>query len=345
MSAVVTTEESQLASSSVESNDNNVQEVGCNNNDSSDDDNTDNVTQSKLVLIHTYNCTETSLMGLGIGERQFATWVQYYLSNSSNDTLSTTKSPSSSAKIEDIMNNVSTQEVHWENDWENHVKTLRQYWNDEKLLCEHTNYLTDWSRMGKIKVKRKHQIMKQKRKESNVKSNGSAAEDLEEEEKQMKYEHFRKLLMAHANRLVNIVEDELSDASFMPHGDDESSGKTWNTRNGLLGWIEDEYGIENTRALMANRLLVKSEKEQLEVGAFDMNPIAILFHCVFFILSSTELEFFGNHDRLFSCFLIGFGAYSHISTTHVMPVEHHVETTRCQSCMEMKLKTQKMLKP
>ena len=166
--AVVTTEESQSASSSVETNDNNVvHEVGCNNNDSSDDENTDNVTQSKLVLIHTYNCTEVSLMGLGIGERQFATWVQYYLSNSSNDTLSTTKSASSSAKIEDIMSNVSTQEVHWENDWENHVKTLRQYWNDEKLLCEHTNYLTDWSRLGKsrlgkITVKKKQQIMKQK---------------------------------------------------------------------------------------------------------------------------------------------------------------------------------------
>jgi hypothetical protein len=277
--AVVTTEESQSASSSVESNDNNVQDVGCNNNDSSDDDNTDNVTQSKLVLIHTYNCTKASLMGLGIGERQFATWVQYYLSNSSNDTLSTIKSASSSATIEDIMNNISTQEVHWENDWENHVKTLRQYWNDEKLLCEHTNYLTDWSRMGKIKNKKKQQIMKQKRKESNVKSNGSAAEDLEEEEKQMKYEHFRKLLMSHANRLVNIVEDELSDASFMPCSDDEGSNKAWNTQNCLLGWIENEYGAEKTRALMANRLLMKSEKEQLEVGAFDMYPFAIFSFC------------------------------------------------------------------
>jgi len=96
----------------------------------------------------------------------------------------------------------------------------------------------------------------------------------------MKYEHFRNILGSYADRLVNIVEDELSDASFIPHDAAEitnvcssSTGvkmiselllPKWNTRLGLRGWIENEYGVENTHALMANELLVKSEREQLE---------------------------------------------------------------------------------
>mmetsp|Transcript_2296 Transcript_2296/g.3768 ORF Transcript_2296/g.3768 Transcript_2296/m.3768 type:complete len:453 (+) Transcript_2296:230-1588(+) len=289
MSAFATTEESS-ASSSVESNGKNLQEVGCNNNNNnSDDDNTDGHTQNKLVLIHTYNCTTASLMGLGMPPRQFATWVQYYLSNSSNDTLSSrTKSASSSATIEDIMNNVSTNEVHWENDWENHVNTLRQYWKDGKLLCEHTNLLNDRGGMSKFKNGKKQQ-MQQEGTETRGKLNGSDTEEIDDEEEQrMKYDHFRNLLGSYADRLVNIVEDELSDASFLPHSDDDSSNKVWKTRFGLLGWIENEYGAENTRALMASGLLVKSEREQLEVGAFQIHPwIAILR---FFILSSSEFE-------------------------------------------------------
>jgi len=38
----------------------------------------------------------------------------------------------------------------------------------------------------------------------------------------------------------------------------------WNTPNGLRGWIEQEFGVENTRLLMADTLLQKSEEEQLE---------------------------------------------------------------------------------
>ena len=43
---------------------------------------------------------------------------------------------------------------------------------------------------------------------------------------------------------------------------------TWITCNGLLGWIETEYGFENTQHLLAASLLARSEKEQLEVRVF-----------------------------------------------------------------------------
>ncbi|KAL7527647.1 hypothetical protein ACHAXR_002057, partial [Thalassiosira sp. AJA248-18] len=38
----------------------------------------------------------------------------------------------------------------------------------------------------------------------------------------------------------------------------------WNTQNGLRGWIEKGYGVENTQLLLADTLLKKSEKEQLK---------------------------------------------------------------------------------
>ncbi len=282
MSAVVTTEESSASSSTdIESNNNDMQEVGCNNNNSPEDDTEDDDAQNKFILMHTYNCTTASLMGLGMPTRQFATWVRYYLSSS---IISNRTSPSSAAnasatagEIQDIMNDVSTQQVHWENDWENHVMTLRQYWKDGTLLCEHTNLLNDRGGMSRIKQKRK-QEMEQGSKAASNQMNGSDAKEMkDEEEQQLKYEHFRNILGSYADRLVNIVEDELSDSSFIHHDDDDKfTNKTetisklmsprW-TRLGLRGWIENEYGVENTRALMASGLLVKSEKEQLEVGA------------------------------------------------------------------------------
>eukprot|EP00985_Skeletonema_marinoi_P022725 scaffold14661_cov207-Skeletonema_marinoi.AAC.2 len=286
-----TTEESSASSSSIESNNDNILKGGCNNdnNDDKDEDNTDEDERNKLILIHTYNCTTVSLMGLGMPRRQFATWVRYYLSNSSsssssNDILSsTTKTAVAAAEIEEIVSKVSTQQVKWENDWENHVMTLRQYWKDGKLLCEHTNLLNDRGGMSRSK-NRKKQEKEQEGKEGSDNMSGSDTEEEidDEEERQMKYEHFRNILGSYADRLVHIVEDELSDASFIPHDAAEitnvcSSSTTgvkmmtselllprWNTRLGLRGWIENEYGVENTHALMANELLVKSEREQLE---------------------------------------------------------------------------------
>jgi len=293
MSAVVTTEESSASSSSIESNNDNILKGGCNNdnNDDKDEDNTDEDELSKLILIHTYNCTTVSLMGLGMPRRQFATWVRYYLSNSSssssvNDTLSLT-TKTAAVEIEEIVSNISTQQVNWENDWENHVLTLRQYWKDGKLLCEHTNLLNDrggMSRSTNRKKQEKQQEQEGKERSDNMNGSDTEEEIDDEEERQMKYEHFRNILGSYADRLVNIVEDELSDASFIPHDAAEITNvcssttgvkmiselllPRWNTRLGLRGWIENEYGVENTHALMANELLVKSEREQLEVGVF-----------------------------------------------------------------------------
>jgi hypothetical protein len=294
MSPIATTEES--ASSSIASN-NNIQEGGCNNNNADDDDK-DEDKQNKLILIHTYNCTTLegvndtiSLMGLGMPKRQFATWVRYYLSNSNDTPSSSPPSSSTTAElateIDEIVSNISTQQVDWENDWENHIVSLRQYWKDGKLLCEHTNLLNDRGGMSRIRNKKIQQ--KQKKGEQRDKiMNGSDSEEMDdEEEQQMKYEQFRNILGSYADRLVNIVEDELSDANFIPRdvestniSSDDHEAKIiselllprWNTRLALRGWIENEYGAENTRALLANELLVKSEREQLEVGivTFDL---------------------------------------------------------------------------
>lgn len=286
--AIATTDES--ASSSIESN--NIQEGGCSHDDDKDK-------QNKMILIHTYNCTTLEgvndtliLMGLGIPKRQFATWVRYYLSNSNGapsslptsnlSSLKTTIEAAAAAEIDEIVSNVSTQQVHWENDWEKHVVSLRQYWKDGKLLCEHTNLLNDRGGMSRIKSSKKKQQKEKKKGEQCDKMDGSDTEEIDdEEEQQMKYEQFRNILESYADRLVNIVEDELSDANFISRdvevtiasgGDHDVENISelllpkWNTRLGLKGWIENEYGVENTRALLADELLVKSEREQLEVG-------------------------------------------------------------------------------
>ena len=45
----------------------------------------------------------------------------------------------------------------------------------------------------------------------------------------------------------------------------EPMSPKWTTQNRLRGWIEKEYGVENTQILLAETLLKKSEKEQLKV--------------------------------------------------------------------------------
>jgi len=104
------------------------------------------------------------------------------------------------------------------------------------------------------------------------------------------------VLGSYADRLASIVEDELTDGAHFMGGDcggdsqsnnnndggshhpsEERNGQTttrggalcaapeWTTENGLRGWIEHGYGADETRSLLADRLLRKSEKEQLKV--------------------------------------------------------------------------------
>ena len=289
ISAVVTTSEEETMAD-VSTHHHEEQKDGCNTNDnnSTDNEDDDEENENKMIMIHSYNST-TILMGLGMQKSQFATWVQYYLSTSSNEDLlssSSAAAPTSTAektaaalavvapKVEEIMSKITTQQVHWENDWEEHITTLRQFWNEGKLLVEHTSLLNDRGGMIGIKKRKK----KKKNEEMMGQDDKKVKEEVddEEEERQIKYDHFKSILGSHADRLVHIVEDELSDESFIPTQDTTSSEEVtnvsessltpkWNTRLGMRGWIETEYGMEKTRALMAEELLVKSEKEQLEV--------------------------------------------------------------------------------
>ena len=90
-------------------------------------------------------------------------------------------------------------------------------------------------------------------------------EEEEEEEQRYRKEKFRNALGSYAERLVSIVEDEIIDNHHSTHDDDADIHYNRLTSNRLLGWIVDEYGLDGTRQLMADILLNKSEKEQLEV--------------------------------------------------------------------------------
>ena len=198
-------------------------------------------------------------------------------------------------------NQITTESVEYESKvWEEeYIPTIREYWRSGKLICEHTNILNgrrrrtplDGESLGEDSKEGDEKLTKEQLQAKKVK-----------ETRQYKTEQFRDTLNSYAERLTSIVEDELSDVHFHPPSTSEvvvssdqdkrlpfnfgqivdlpkrtSTHQTtqtqhqqhqtlpqWQTTNGLKGWIEDQYGINNTRQLMANILLTKSEKEQLQ---------------------------------------------------------------------------------
>jgi len=179
-----------------------------------------------------------------------------------------------------ILQLVSTQEMDWDSEWEGDGGDeisreaeatwlkIRQFWKEGKLICENTSLLT--SSRGRGDYRRRHRLRRTQESEGDELNSPINTEDevqqQEEEEQRYRQEKFRNALGSYAERLVSIVEDEMIDNHHSTH--DEDAGIHCNrltSSNRLLGWIEDEYGIDGTRELMADLLLNKSEKEQLEV--------------------------------------------------------------------------------
>ncbi len=203
--------------------------------------------------------------------------------------------------LNEILQYVSTQEFDWDNEWEGDKEEeivkeeettwlkIRQFWNEGKLICANTNLVSS-SRGGGDRRRRRRNRRRpmhgcgvdELAKSTMV--DGIDADEVEEEQR-YREEKFRNALGGYAERLVSIVEDELGDASDAAYdGVDEEYDVNklkedsdmkqqrsivalprWTTSNRLLSWIEIEYGFENTQRLMADSLLIKSEKEQLKV--------------------------------------------------------------------------------
>jgi hypothetical protein len=236
------------------------------------------------------------LVGVGMSQRQFATWVHYQLvttkvdatygdiihdtnSNIGEQTTANEKKGISPLQlsISKISNRIHTQKVDWEKEWESHLSTLRKFWREERLLCEYTSILSP-KRLANKPLKTADSSQEDSTDERNEQ------ERQKEEERMIKSEHFKEALSSYAERMLGIVEDEMSDVHHVldesvaqatqteqihsvTTNDDvlPSNPPKWNTSRGLLGWIEQEYGMENTQALMAGSLLNKTEEEQLEV--------------------------------------------------------------------------------
>jgi len=339
--------------------------------DDSQDDGDEDIKEAKeekSILIHTYNsnllatnahnattntattATSTSnanndnqnltLKGVGMSQRQFAAWVQYYITHMSEDAevipadQSYTQSATAAAQgilsrqpqlqqtIEDHeqqtllqqqhlqrtinsqtldnllqTNQITTESVEYESKtWEEeYIPIIREYWRSGKLICEHTNILN--GRRSRPPLDEESSKDDEKSGEKLTKEQLQSKKD--KETRQYKTEQFRDTLNSYAERLSSIVEDELSDVDFYPPSEVVGSSDQdkrllnfgqivdlpkrtsthettqtqhhqhqtlpqWQTTNGLKGWIEEQYGIENTRQLMADVLLTKSEKEQLQ---------------------------------------------------------------------------------
>jgi len=244
------------------------------------------------IAMHTFVSQKNlTLMGVGMGRMQFATWVQYYLSYISDDGEALERQHFGARfrglepSIEGILCRTATQELINETDWESNIESMRNYWKLGRLICEQTSLLT--SRGRRLSAGRSA-------KDDEGGLDGAALEaKREDDECRMRAEQFSDTLHSYAERLVGIVEDELSDVHFLgsaynmgleirlPNRTDdrgirhkfsfiEKTGRKnkplyqWSSKKGLLGWIEDNYGFQQTQLLKADALLMTSEKNQLE---------------------------------------------------------------------------------
>ena len=221
--------------------------------------------------------------------------------------------------INEILQHVLTQKFDWENDCEGDEGgeitkeeettwlKIRQFWKEGKLICESTNLLSSPRGDGDRRRRRGT------RRHAGNGSKGDEVDNVdenEEEEQRYKEDKFRNSLRSYAERLVSIVEDELGDYNSEAVDDNDEDVETriladvpnqewqrteqrisgtfpqWTTSNRLFGWIENEYGIDKTQQVMADALLKKSEKEQIEV-IYQTAPALVLSFVLFFTRSCT----------------------------------------------------------
>jgi hypothetical protein len=221
--------------------------------------------------------------------------------------------------INEILQHVLTQKFDWENDCEGDEGgeitkeeettwlKIRQFWKEGKLICESTNLLSSPRGDGDRRRRRGT------RRHAGNGSKGDEVDNVdenEEEEQRYKEDKFRNSLRSYAERLVSIVEDELGDYNSEAVDDNDEDVETriladvpnqewqrteqrisgtfpqWTTSNRLFGWIENEYGIDKTQQVMADALLKKSEKEQIEVR-YQTAPALVLSFVLFFTRSCT----------------------------------------------------------
>lgn len=221
--------------------------------------------------------------------------------------------------INEILQHVLTLKFDWENDCEGDEGgeitkeeettwlKIRQFWKEGKLICESTNLLSSPRGDGDRRRRRGT------RRHAGNGSKGDEVDNVdenEEEEQRYKEDKFRNSLRSYAERLVSIVEDELGDYNSEAVDDNDEDVETriladvpnqewqrteqrisgtfpqWTTSNRLFGWIENEYGIDKTQQVMADALLKKSEKEQIEVR-YQTAPALVLSFVLFFTRSCT----------------------------------------------------------
>lgn len=196
---------------------------------------------------------QAMLVGVGMPKNQFAMGVHYYLNTTpTNDTTHSDNLSNLKEHLPSITNRIQSYSIDFENDWESHRSTLLQLWKEERLFCENTGIFSPKKPLPKKSI-----------------SNGAAGlsdAQRKEEERIKRENNFRDSLAAYAERMVTIVQDEQSDSYHTgTHEDVQQGVPRWSSSRGLLGWVEQEYGVENTKALMASSLLLKTEKEQLKV--------------------------------------------------------------------------------
>ena len=183
--------------------------------------------------------------------------------------------------IDDILQHVTTQELDWDaDDTENEVdggkllhfdeqrKMIREYWKAGKLICESTSLLSSTGRRRRNQNNDSSSSGKDDCDELDPQNDEAALRvkkerDEAEEERQYKLERLRETLQSWAERLTSFVKDELSELDN--NAATEADSDMIISSCGLRRFIENEYGHENTRLLLAQTLLQQTEAEQLQI--------------------------------------------------------------------------------
>lgn len=201
---------------------------------------------------------ESILVGVGMSKSQFTMGVYYHLNtNHSNHMNHPNHRDSPQEQLSSITNQIQSYKIDFEHDWEVHRSNLFELWKEERLICENTSILSPKKRIPKIS-------------EPGIAAVGDSAKARakREEEEKIKGDNFRDALASYAERMATIVQDELTDTHYLTSSKllrSEHEVPSWNNSKGLLGWVEQVYGKDNTQALLASSLLQKSETDQLTV--------------------------------------------------------------------------------
>jgi len=221
---------------------------------------------AQTLLLHTYQDSihNISLSGLNVSKRKFSSWVNYTISQQQQNNIFDS-SLITTQKI--VVNSLETRQE------------LRHLWKQQRLLTDRTEVLAVY------------------------KSDSCASTQ--------KRGGFPDLLHIYADRLSAMIKDEVEEEFHIAF----CGTKTWNRtgveetnvpdqvlqilNGGLYGWLQRDYGKEETTALCLENIQDKTRNEQHAVRINCGECVFVDFFSLSSTMTTTTIK---KHGRSFNTF-------------------------------------------